>query len=88
MLSPSGSLTLPELDPELSAVLKRAAKAARLEWNSKEENHRVLFSLGWMIGISGRAVLVFSPPSQYPSFPKCMENLLGRGRHLLLPKTD
>jgi hypothetical protein len=33
VFSPSGSLTLPEPDPEMSAMLKRAAEAAGLEWN-------------------------------------------------------
>ncbi|CAM4731384.1 unnamed protein product [Leuciscus chuanchicus] len=32
-LSPSGSVTLPEADPQLSAMLKRAVEAVELEWN-------------------------------------------------------
>ena len=32
--SPSGSVALPEPDPETSAILKRAAEAVGLEWNS------------------------------------------------------
>ncbi|XP_077087099.1 general transcription factor II-I repeat domain-containing protein 2A-like [Siphateles boraxobius] len=42
VLSPSGSVALPKPDPEMSAMLKRAAGAAGLQWNL----HRVLFSLG------------------------------------------
>ncbi len=82
-LPPSGVVALSEPDPEMTAMLSRAAENVGLVWNP-----RVPTLLGWTSGFSGGVALVFSAPLRCHSFRKCMRSLQDHGRHLLLPEIN
>ncbi len=81
-LPPSGVVALSEPDPEMTAMLSRAARTL----GSCGILHRVPTLLGWTSGFSGGVALVFSAPLRCHSFRKCMRSLQGHGRHLLLTR--
>ncbi|XP_077069976.1 uncharacterized protein LOC143722468 [Siphateles boraxobius] len=70
-LSPSGSSMLPEPDPELSAMLKRAAEAVGLEWNPPPCPVQSRLD-DWYLG-AGRAGS--QPAAPVPFFPEVHEEL-------------
>ncbi len=84
-LPPSGVVALSEPDPEMTAMLSRAAENVGLVWNPPPVG-RIL--LGWTSGFSGGVALVFSAPLRCHSFWKCMRSLQDHGRHLLLPEIN
>ncbi|XDV37095.1 hypothetical protein PO909_006758 [Leuciscus waleckii] len=65
-LSPSGSVTLPEPDPEMSAMLKRAAEAVGLAWNPPPYPEQSRLD-DWFLG-AGRAGSQSAAP--VPFFPE------------------
>jgi hypothetical protein len=65
-LSSSGSITLPEPDPELSVMLKRAAEAVGLEWNPPPCPAQSRLD-DWYLG-AGRAGS--QPAAPVPFFPE------------------
>ncbi len=77
-LPPLGVVALSEPDPEMTAMLSRAAETS----GSCGILHRVPTLLGWTSGFSGGVALVFSAPLWCHSFRKCMRSLQGHGRHL------
>ncbi len=82
-LPPSGRSAVPDTDPEMVAMLARAAERV----GSSGNLHRVPNPLGWTIGFSGWLALVLRAPPRYLSSRKCMMSSLDRGRHLSLPET-
>ncbi len=84
-LPPSGVVALSEPDPEMTAMLSRAAENVGLVWNPP---HRVPILRGWTSGFSVGVALVLSAPLRCHSFRKCMRSLQDRGRHLSLPETN
>ncbi|XDV41219.1 hypothetical protein PO909_010117, partial [Leuciscus waleckii] len=66
VLSPLGSVTLPEPDPQLSAMLKRAAEAVGLEWNPPPCPAQSRLD-DWYLG-AGRAGS--QPAAPVPFFPE------------------
>ncbi len=74
-------VALPESDPELTAMLSRAAESIGLHYRrppSPERSRR-------MIGSWGRRPNVGNRP-RFRSSRKCMRRWLGLGRHLFLPE--
>ncbi len=84
-LPPSGVVALSEPDPEMTAMLSRAAENVGLVWNPppRPDPSRLY---EWFLG--GGVALVFSAPLRCHSFRKCMRSLQGHGRHLLLPEIN
>ncbi len=80
-LPPSGVVALSEPDPEMTAMLSRAAENVGLVWKPPP----VLILRGWMNGFS---VTTLSGPFRCHSSQNCMSSSQDRGRHLLLPKTN
>lgn len=72
VLPPSGKEALIESDPELTAMLSRAAESVGLEWRPP----LCPKAQGWMIGFLGWLTLTISAP------PQCMMRLPDRGWHL------
>ncbi len=73
----------PDSDPEMVAMLARAAESVGLEWRPP----RVPNPQGWTIGFSGWPALVLRAPPRCLSSRKCMMSSLEHGRHLSLPET-
>ncbi len=82
-LPPSGTVAVPDTDPEMMAMLSRAANRVGLVWNPPLCPE----PQGWTIGFSGWHELVLSHPPRFLSSRICMKSSLVRGRHLLLPET-
>ncbi len=94
-LPPSGVVALSEPDPEMTAMLSRAAENIGLVWNPPPRPDPSRLD-EWFLG-GGRAENaplqrppenVFSAPLRCHSFRKCMRSLQGHGRHLLLPEIN
>ncbi len=81
-LAPSGVVALSEPDPEMMAMLSRAAE------NSCGILHHIPTLRGWTSGFSVGVVLVLSAPLWCHSFRKYMRGLQDRGRHLSLAETN
>ncbi len=81
-LPPSGRSAVPDSDPEMVAMLARAAVLG-----SSGRLHRVPNPQGWTIGFSGWPALVLRAPPRCLSSRKCMMSSLEHGRHLSLPET-
>ncbi len=79
-LPPSGVVALSEPDPEMTAMLSRAAENVGLVWNPPPRPDPSRLD-EWFLG-GGRA------PLRCHSFRKCMRSLQGHGRHLLLPEIN
>ncbi len=84
-LPPSGVVALSEPDPEMTAMLSRAAENVGLVWNPPPRPDPSRLD-EWFLG--GGVALVFSAPLRCHSFRKCMRSLQGHGRHLLLPEIN
>ncbi len=80
-LPPSGRSTVPDSDPEMVAMLARAAESVGLKWRPPPCPN----PQGWTIGFSGW--LVLRAPPRCLSSRKCMMSSLERGRHFSLPET-
>ncbi len=79
-LPPSGVVALSEPDPEMTAMLSRAAENVGLVWNPPPRADPSRLD-EWFLG-GGRA------PLRCHSFQKCMRSLQDRGRHLSLPEIN
>ncbi len=84
-LPPSGVVALSEPDPEMTAMLSRAAENVGLVWNPPPRPDPSRLD-EWFLG--GGVALVFSAPLRCHSFRKCMRSLQDHGRHLLLPEIN
>ncbi len=82
-LPPSGTVAVPDMDPEMMAMISRAANKVWLVWNPPH----VPNPWGWTIGFSGWHELVLSIPPRFLYSRRCMKSSPVRGRHLLLPET-
>ncbi len=80
-LPPSGRVALPESDPELTAMLSRAAESIGLLYRLKP---LLPSAQGWMIGSWGRRPNIGNRLRFLSR--KCMRRWLGLGGHLFLPK--
>ncbi len=85
MLPPSGVIALSEPDPEMMAMLSRAAENVGLVWNPPPRPDPSRLDM-WFLG--GGVALVLSAPLRCHSFRKCMRSLQDHGRHLLLPEIN
>ncbi len=83
-LPPSGVVALSEPDPEMTAMLSRAAENVGLVWNPPPRPDPSRLD-EWFLG-GGRAGSQRPPP--VPFFPEVHEELQDRGRHLSLPETN
>ncbi len=83
-LPPSGRSAVPDSDPEMVAMLARAAESVGLEWRPPPcpEPSRLD---DWFLGVA-RAGSNRAPPRCLSS-RKCMMSSLEHGRHLSLPET-
>ncbi len=79
-LPPSGVVALSEPDPEMTAMLSRAAKNVGLMWNPLPHPDPLRLD-EWFLG-GGRA------PLRCHSSRKYMRSSQDRGRHLLLPEIN
>ncbi len=82
-LPPSGRVALPESDPELTAMLSRAAESIGLLYRLKPPSPECSRLDDWFLGrrpnIGNRL--------RFLSSRKCMRRWLGLGGHLFLPET-
>ncbi len=87
-LHPSGVVALSEPDPEMTAMLSRAAENVGLVWNPPPRPDSSRLDK-WFLG-GGRAAtrMVSQRPPPVPFSRKCMRSLQDRGRHLSLPETN
>ncbi len=83
-LPPSGVVALSEPDPEMTAMLSRAAENIGLVWNPPPRPDPSSLDL-WFLG-GGHAGS--QRPPRCHSSRKCMRSSQDRGRHLLLPETN
>ncbi len=83
-LPPSGVVALSEPDPEMTAMLSRAAENVGLVWNPPPRPDPSRLDEWFLGGVA----LVLCPPLRCHSFRKCMRSLQDRGRHLSLPETN
>ncbi len=83
-LPPSGVVALSEPDPEMTAMLSRAAENVGLVWNPPPRPDPSRLE-EWFLG---GGVALISAPLRCHSFRKCMRSLQGHGRHLLLPEIN
>ncbi len=74
-----------EPDPEMTAMLSRAAENVGLVWNPPPRPDPSRLD-EWFLG--GVALVFSAPPLRCHSFRKCMRSLQDRGRHLSLPETN
>ncbi len=82
-LPPSGQSTVPDSDPEMVAMLARAAERIGLEWRPPPcpEPSRLD---DWFLGVAHAGS---QGPTRCLSSRRCMISSLERGWHLLLPET-
>ncbi len=83
-LPPSGVVALSEPDPEMTAMLSRAAENVGLVWNPPPRPDPSRLDEWFLGGVA----LVFSAPLRCHSFRKCMRSLQDHGRHLSLPEIN
>ncbi len=83
-IAPFGVVALSEPDPEMTAMLSRAAENVGLLWSPPPHPDSSRLD-EWFLG-GGRAESAPPPPPPVPFSRKCMRSLQDRGRHLLLPK--
>ncbi len=78
------AVAMPESDLEVTAMLSRAAERVGLKWRKPPcpEPSRLD---DWFLGV---ACAGSQRPAPGASLPDMHEELTGRGRHILLPKTD
>ncbi len=83
-LPPSGVVALSEPDPEMTAMLSRAAENVGLVWNPPPRSDPSRLD-EWFLG-GGRAENAPCPRTRCHSSWRCMRSSQGRGIHLSLPK--
>ncbi len=81
-LPPSGRVALPESDPELTAMLSRAAESIGLHYRRPPSPERSRLD-DWFLRAQAER---WQPPPGFRSSRKCMRRWLGLGRHLFLPE--
>ncbi len=86
-LPASGVVALSEPDPEMTAMLSRAAENVGLVWNPQPhpESSRLY---EWFSRWRSRWFSAPPPPTPVPFSWKCRRSLQDRGRHLSLPETN